>query len=128
MQTRRPLVAAAACAPSDHVERSRPEPDVSDVAYERAATFFRAAGDVPRLKILSRLAVGEWCVTELAQTARVSLPTVSQQLRLLRAAGLVNRRRSAKHVYYSLADGHIRDLLRNALEHAAEEPPSRDED
>ncbi len=104
-------------------------PRVSEEAYERAASFFRAAGDVARLKLLTRLADGgEWCVTELAQAARVPLPTISQQLRLLRAEGMVKRRRVAKHVYYALADGHIRDLLRNALEHASEGPPAPDED
>jgi DNA-binding transcriptional ArsR family regulator len=102
---------------------------VSDETYERAAGFFRAAGDVARLKLLTRLADGrEWCVTELAQAAHVALPTISQQLRLLRAEGLVRRRRVAKHVYYALADDHIRDLLRSALDHATEEPPAPDED
>jgi DNA-binding transcriptional ArsR family regulator len=120
--------ALAACEPTDHESRAPVEPRVSDEAYERAARFFRAAGEVARLKLLTRLAGGEWCVTELAQAAHVALPTVSQQLRLLRAEGLVRRRRVAKHVYYALADAHIRDLLRSALEHAAEEPPPLDED
>jgi DNA-binding transcriptional ArsR family regulator len=102
-------------------------PRVSEEAYERAAGFFRAAGDIARLKLLTRLADGEWCVTELAQAAHVTLPTVSQQLRLLRAEGLVKRRRVAKHVYYALADAHIRDLLRSALDHAAEDPLAPDE-
>jgi DNA-binding transcriptional ArsR family regulator len=118
----------AACEPTEHDVRTRTEPRVSDEAYERAASFFRAAGDVARLKLLTRLAAGELCVTELAQAARVALPTVSQQLRLLRAEGLVKRRRVAKHVYYALADAHIRDLLQAALDHAAEEPPAIDED
>jgi DNA-binding transcriptional ArsR family regulator len=118
----------AACEPTEHDARALIEPGVSEEAYERAAGFFRAAGDLARLKLLVRLADGEWCVTELAQAAHVTLPTVSQQLRLLRAEGLVKRRRVAKHVYYALADGHIRDLLRSALEHAAEGPPAPDED
>jgi DNA-binding transcriptional ArsR family regulator len=118
----------AACEPTEHEVRTRTEPRVSDEAYERAASFFRAAGDVARLKLLTRLAEGELCVTELAQAARVALPTVSQQLRLLRVEGLVTRRRVAKHVYYALADAHIRDLLQAALDHAAEEPPATDED
>src|ERR1700722_529118 len=115
------------CAPTEH-GRAPMEPRITEQAYERAAGFFRAAGDVARLKLLTRLADGERCVTELAQAAHVSMPTVSQQLRLLRAEGLVTRRRVAKHVYYGLADGHIRDLLRSALEHATEEPPAPDED
>jgi DNA-binding transcriptional ArsR family regulator len=80
------------------------------------------------LKLLTRLAEGEWCVTELAQAAHVTLPAVSQQLRILRAEGLVKRRRAGKHVYYALADAHIRDLLQSALDHAAEGPPAPDED
>jgi ArsR family transcriptional regulator, lead/cadmium/zinc/bismuth-responsive transcriptional repressor len=120
--------AIAACEPADHEARTPAEPRIRDEAYERAASFFRAAGEVARLKLLTRLAEGERCVTELAQAAHVALPTVSQQLRLLRAEGLVKRRRVAKHVYYALADGHIRDLLHIALAHAAETPPPPDED
>ncbi len=40
----------------------------------------------------------------------------------------MKRRRVAKHVYYALADTHILDFLRNALDHAAEGPPAPDED
>jgi DNA-binding transcriptional ArsR family regulator len=118
----------ASCEPTDHKAREPAMGALSEEAYERAAGFFRAAGDIARLKLLVRLGDAEWCVTELAQAAHVTLPTVSQQLRLLRSEGLVKRRRVAKHVYYALADGHIRDLLRTALEHASEGPPAPDED
>jgi DNA-binding transcriptional ArsR family regulator len=118
-----------ACEPTEHDVRVPFDPRASDEAYERAASFFRAAGEVGRLKLLTRLAdSGEWCVTELAQAAHVPLPTISQQLRLLWTEGLVRRRRVAKHVYYALADAHIRDILRSALDHAAEGPPAPDED
>lgn len=93
---------------------------VNEEAFERAAALFRAAGDVSRLKLLERLAEGEWCVTELAEAAETGLSTVSQQLRLLRAERIVTRRRAGKHIYYALADSHVSDLIRNALEHAAE--------
>ena len=116
------------CELEEHQARAPLEPRISDEAYERAASFFRAAGDVARLKLLTRLSEGEWCVTELAQATHVTLPAVSQQLRVLRAEGLVKRRRVAKHVYYALADTHILDFLRNALDHAAEGPPAPDED
>ncbi len=99
---------------------------VNDEAFERAADFFRAAGDVARLKLLARLADGEWCVSELAEAAGAGLSTVSQQLRLLRLERLVKRRRSGKHLYYSLTDNHIIDLVRAALEHAAEQRHSSD--
>jgi ArsR family transcriptional regulator len=45
---------------------------------------------------------------------------VSQQLRLLRAERIVARRRAGKHIFYSLADSHVSDLIQSAIEHAAE--------
>ncbi len=108
------------CSTAEHAH-SVHESRVSDEALERTAALFRAAGDASRLRLLERLASGEWCVTELAQAAGTGLSTVSQQLRLLRAEHIVTRRRVGKHIYYSLADRHMTDLIRNALEHAAEQ-------
>ena len=94
---------------------------MTDASFERAAAVFRAVSDVARLKLLDRLSDGEWCVTELADAAGVRLSTVSQQLRLLRSERIVERRRTGKHIFYSLADRHVIDLVTNALEHASEE-------
>ncbi|MBX3196857.1 MAG: helix-turn-helix transcriptional regulator [Labilithrix sp.] len=107
------------CGPEEHARRARLTV-VSDEQLERAAAIFRAAGDVSRLKLLHRLSDGEWCVTELADAAGVGLSTVSQQLRLLRAERIVARRRAGKHIFYSLADSHVSDLIHSAIEHAAE--------
>jgi ArsR family transcriptional regulator, lead/cadmium/zinc/bismuth-responsive transcriptional repressor len=119
----RALPKAAACAPAEHARRSAPESWGNDAAFERAAALFRAAGDVTRLKILARLAGGEWCVTELAEASSLPMSTVSQHLRMLRTANLVKGRRAAKHVYYGLADDCITGFIRSALEHANEAPP-----
>lgn len=107
------------CGPEEHARRAKLV-IVSDDQLERAAAIFRAAGDVARLKLLHRLSDGEWCVTELAEAAGVGLSTVSQQLRLLRAERIVARRRAGKHIFYSLADAHVSDLIHSAIEHAAE--------
>ena len=125
-QPAKPDPVDAACQPDAHERRAERKAIVGDEAFERAAGLFRAAGDVSRLKLLERLSDGEWCVTELAEAAGTGLSTVSQQLRLLRAERIVRRRRDGKHIYYSLADRHMSELVRSALEHAAEE--SRDED
>jgi DNA-binding transcriptional ArsR family regulator len=107
------------CGPEEHARRARLAA-VSDEQLERAAAIFRAAGDPSRLKLLHRLCDGEWCVTELAEAANVGLSTVSQQLRLLRAERIVARRRAGKHIFYSLADAHVIDLIRSAIDHAGE--------
>jgi ArsR family transcriptional regulator len=117
----------AACAPADHAPRSAPDAWGSEAAFERAASFFHAAADVARLKLLARLAGGEWCVTELAQVVGLPMSTVSEHLRLLRTENLVKRRRVAKHMYYTLKDHHITRLIRSALEHAGEVPEVEDE-
>ena len=92
----------------------------TDEAFARAAAIYHAAGDVARLKLLERLSDGEWCVSELASLAGANMSTVSQQLRLLRAEHLVTRRREGSHLYYSLADDHVRAIILAALEHANE--------
>ena len=111
------------CRPEDHAhepESRKPLPQFSADAYERAACIFRALGDTPRLRMLHLLAHGELCVSAIVETLKEKFSTVSQRLRLLRAEGLVTRRREGTHLYYALADRHVADLLTNALEHACE--------
>ncbi len=108
------------CTPSEHSARSPRLPWGNDTAFERAAGLFRAIADEARLRLLARLATGEWCVTELATVSDIPMSTLSQQLRMLRTENLVQRRRVGKHVYYSLADGHVTELIRSALEHSSE--------
>jgi ArsR family transcriptional regulator, lead/cadmium/zinc/bismuth-responsive transcriptional repressor len=89
---------------------------------EPAALLFRAMGDPERLRLLAVLRHGERCVSELV-TETDKWSTVSARLQLLYRARLVLRRREAKHIYYRLADQHVDQMVRNALAHAAEQPP-----
>jgi DNA-binding transcriptional ArsR family regulator len=52
---------------------------------------FGALSDPTRRAILARLAQGEAMVTELAEPFRVSLPAISKHVRVLEAAGLLER-------------------------------------
>lgn len=88
---------------------------------ERAADLFRALGDTARLSLLEKLTHGEFCVGELADSSGEALSTVSQRLRRLRGDALVRRRRDGKHIYYTVADQHVAQLIRNALDHARHE-------
>ncbi len=85
---------------------------------EKAAAMFRAAGDPGRLRILHCLLCGEHCVSDLAAESNDGMSTISQRLKVLRSEGLVRRRREGKHVYYTLADDHVAELVRGALDHA----------
>ena len=108
---------AATCQPADHVHVPLA---IAPAALDRAAQLFRAMGDSPRLRILELLKNGERCVTEIVAAVNDKFSTVSQRLRVLRGEGLIARRRDGNHIYYSLADRHVVDLIANALAHAEE--------
>ena len=110
--------------PHDHDEGGLPE--LSPEQLDRTAELFRAAGDPARLRLLAILSEGDRCVSELVGEGE-SLSTVSQRLRVLRSAHLVTRRRDGKHIYYSLADGHVVEIIRSSLIHA-EEPIPKESD
>lgn len=97
--------------------------ETNEAVLVHSAEIFRAAGDVGRLKLLVRLMKSEATVTELTSFTALPMSTVSQQLRTLRTAHLVKRRRSGKQLFYSLADEHVRDLFELALTHAIHTRP-----
>jgi len=66
--------------------------------------LFRALADETRLRILSLLQQRELCVCQLVDVLKEGQSKVSRHLAHLRAAGLVNDRRDATWVYYSLAE------------------------
>jgi DNA-binding transcriptional ArsR family regulator len=110
---------ASDCGPDEHEHEALPTPRYDNVARERAVRLFKALGDEARLRTLELLIGREVCVSELAEASAEQISTVSHRLRLLRSEGLVNRRRDGRHIYYSLADKHVFELIQNALEHAA---------
>ena len=57
---------------------------------------FAALADPTRRAILSRLALGETSVMELAEPFDMSLPAISKHLKVLEHAGLISRGREAQ--------------------------------
>jgi DNA-binding transcriptional ArsR family regulator len=72
--------------------------------------LFRLLGHPLRLSILQRLAMREQSVSEIARSTGQSFSLTSQQLALLRKAGLVRTRRDAKQVFYALACDRLSEL------------------
>jgi ArsR family transcriptional regulator len=66
--------------------------------------LFRALGDETRLRIVALLAHGELCVCHLESALRLTQPSASRQLGVLKAAGIVDSRRSGTWVHYRLAE------------------------
>jgi DNA-binding transcriptional ArsR family regulator len=78
-----------------------------------AAEKLRVYAQPQRLMILSRLLDREWTVSEIDEATGIGQPALSQQLAELRRAELVHSRRSAKQVYYRLADDDVSVCVRS---------------
>ena len=74
--------------------------DAATVACDKLKVFAQP----PRLMILSCLLRGERNVSEIGEATQIAQPALSQQLGELRRANLVQTRKEAKLVWYTLAD------------------------
>lgn len=81
---------------------------------ELKAEMFRALSHPARIRILETLSTGEHSVGEMQPEIGIELSHLSQQLAVLRRAGLVASRKEGQSVYYSVKDPLITDLLRVA--------------
>ncbi len=81
-------------------------------AVAEASGVLKALAHPARLLIVGHLLDGEKSVGEIERDLDLRQPSLSQQLRHLREAGVVATRREAKSVYYRLADERVALLLR----------------
>jgi DNA-binding transcriptional ArsR family regulator len=71
---------------------------------ERQADLFRTLAHPGRLAILHGLRAGPACVCHLTATLRRPQAYISQQLAILKDAGLIESRKDGQFVYYRLRD------------------------
>ncbi len=71
---------------------------------------FAALADDTRLEIVDELAKGERSVTQLVALFDLTQPSISQHLKVLREAGLVNVRPQAQHRIYSLSPDGLQQI------------------
>ena len=84
------------------------------------ADLFKVFGDSTRIKIIWALFEAEMCVCDIAILLNMTQSAISHQLRVLKQARLVKRRRDGKVVFYSLDDKHIELIFDQALNHINE--------
>jgi DNA-binding transcriptional ArsR family regulator len=96
------------------------------------ARFFQALSDPTRVRMIRALADKEWCVSDLTDALGMDQPAVSHQLKYLREMGLVKWTKTGRHVYYSLANPHMLQVLMSSIAHLGEDstpvptPPARE--
>ena len=83
--------------------------------------MLKAIADENRAKITYALCQDEeLCVCDIANILGVTIANASHHLRTLYKQGVVNFRKEGKLAFYSLDDGHIRQIMMIALEHKTE--------
>lgn len=88
--------------------------DIKDIErnIEVAVNLLKAFSNEKRLAIICALYQGEKCVGELEHLINLSQSALSQHLARLRRDGLVDTRRDAQTIYYSLKNEAAEAVLR----------------
>jgi DNA-binding transcriptional ArsR family regulator len=107
--------------PHDHSAALRPS------AARPAAAVLTDAGDLlralaapVRIAIVLQLREADRCVHELVDALSVAQPLISQHLRVLKTAGVVQGERRGREVVYRLADDHLAHIVVDAVAHVQE--------
>ena len=97
----------------------------TELNVQPMSRLFKALGDPTRLRIVALLAHGELCVCHFQEALGLSQPNVSQQLGVLRSAGVVESRREGCWIYYKLSpqpDAECERQLRQLAETVQAQP------
>ena len=84
---------------------------------EQLAGLFRVLAEPNRLRILSLLMQRETCVCELLPEMGISQPLLSHHLSVLAESGLIQSRRQAQRIFYSVVPGALAQLKGVLLDH-----------
>ena len=89
------------------------EVDLNQMAQSagRASSLMKTLGHKDRLMILCHLADGEKSVGEIAGLLEISQSPLSQHLSRMRKESLVETRREAQTIYYSLKSGEAKKIV-----------------
>ncbi len=116
--------ASPVTAPDGNVHQHGPTPFPHPPAWGilvAAGDTLRALAAPVRIAIVLQLHESARCVHELVDALAVPQPLVSQHLRILKAAGVVEGERCGREVLYRLCDHHLAHMVLDAVAHADED-------
>lgn len=84
----------------------------SEKVCEKVMDILSLISNKTRFRILCALKVGDFCVNDIVDLIQMGkISNISQQLRLLNMAGIVEKYRDKKQVYYHLKDDKVRLMI-----------------
>lgn len=93
------------------VDVSPPARGLSEPISVIKAELFKALGHPARIRVLEVLCEGERSVGEMQPLVGIELSHLSQQLAVLRRAGVVAARKDGSTVFYAIKDPAVVELL-----------------
>jgi DNA-binding transcriptional ArsR family regulator len=113
------LIELGLCQPTD-IKRAKDEAEkFSSPEYSTrirmAERILGAAGDPTRIKVLLLLSEREMCVCELESALGLPQPTASHHLGVLEQAGLVERSKRERWVFYRVRSSPTLSLLKELI-------------
>lgn len=81
-------------------------------ALSQAAECLRVLAHPHRLRMVQMLLMGRYSVGELAAACELPTPMASEHLRLMQRCGFLTSQKEGRHVYYSIAEPHLKDIMK----------------
>ena len=84
----------------------------NEAVCNRVLSLFQLISSKTRFVIICLLVRGEFCVNEIVEVvSEGQLSNISQQLKVLTLAGILERRRLKRQILYSLKDQRVKRLI-----------------
>lgn len=93
---------------------------LTENSYVDLSLLFKMFSDPTRLRIFTLLAGRILKVEDITEALGMTQSAVSHQLGSLRKMNLVRTEKSGRNVFYTLADNHVMEIFKQALEHVNE--------
>ena len=105
------------------LKKALPGLDSSDEVFASAAELFKVMSAAMRLKILACLCDGEQNVGYLLSKIDTTQPNMSQHLRTLYRAKILDRRRDGIQIFYRVIDERVLDICGAVCAHVESAEP-----
>ena len=104
-------------ADHEQISNCKDKLKIAQKSFSRLSNVLALAGNEVRLKIVFLLEEeNELCVCDLADILEMTIPAVSQHLRKLKDANILQTRRNGQTIYYSLKEDHL-EIIKPLFEH-----------
>ena len=84
----------------------------NDELLEQAAEVFKGFGNPIRIRIIDALRNNKLRVMELSEILGYSQPIISQQLKILKSVGVVQKIKEGRSNRYALTSDHFSDMIK----------------